>query len=150
MTAQEMEAASVKIGAASFLPIGAVLSFWPLVPVLLKLGSMGDFRGNKLWDYRRHETNRMAFATAEGRQQDDIKRRALTVLRSYTEGGALGRTEIEGPLWALVDVSYASEAVKGACLWFQAAADFTGEEETRLMLCREAYGKIERALRCYL
>ena len=91
----------------------------------------------------------MVFTTAEGRPQDDIRRRALTVLRSCCEG-AVGVDDIEGPLWALVDVSYGSEAVKGACMWFRCAASYGDDEDTRLMLCREAYGKIERALRCYL
>ena len=92
----------------------------------------------------------MAFTTAEGRPQDEIRRRALTVLRSVCEGAAIGEDGIDGPLWALVDVSYGSEAVKGACLWFRCAAGYSDDEDTRLMLCREAYGKIERALRCYL
>ena len=114
------------------------------------LGGMNEFRGNRQWDYRVHETLRMAFATAEGRPQDDIKRRALTVLRSYVDGTGIGADALEGPLWALVDVSYGSEAVKSACLWFKAATGYPDDDETRLMLCREAYGKIERALRCYL
>lgn len=92
----------------------------------------------------------MAFATAEGRPQDEVRHRALTVLRSCCEGAAVGMDDIEGPLWALVDVSYGNEAVAGACLWFRCAASYGEDEETRLMLCREAYGKIERASRCYL
>ena len=114
------------------------------------LGGMDSFRGDRRWDYRQHETNRMAFATADGRPLDDIRRRALTVLRSYCEGAGVGEEGIEGPLWALVDVSHGSEAVKAACLWFRAAAGFDGDEETRLLLCREAYGKIERGLRYFL
>ena len=114
------------------------------------LSGMSEFRGNRQWDYRLHESNHMAFATAEGRPQDDIKRRALTVLRSYINGAAIGQSDTEGPLWALVDVSYGSEAVKAACLWFKAAMGYPDDDETRLMLCREAYEKIERALRCYL
>lgn len=111
---------------------------------------MSEFRGNKLWDYRCHEARNLPFIAAEGRPQDEIRRRALTVLRSYCEGAGVGENGIDGPLWALVDVSYGSEAVKGACTWFRCAASYSADEETRLMLCREAYAKIERASRCYL
>ena len=92
----------------------------------------------------------MPFRTDEGQDLDDIRRRALTVLRSYCEGAGLGPEEIAGPLWALVDVSHGREAVKGACNWFRVAAAYEGDEEVRRACLLEAYSKIERALRCYL
>ncbi len=110
---------------------------------------MSEFRGNRQWDYRLHESLHMAFATAEGRPQEDIKRRALSALQGHMKGEP-GNDGIEGPLWALVDVSYGSEAVKLACLWFKAATSYPDDDGIRLILCQEAYGKIERALRCYL
>lgn len=109
-----------------------------------------DFSGNPLWDYRHHRAARMHFMTDNGERLDDIKRRALTVLRSYCEGAELGTHEIAAPLWALVDVTHKSQAVKGACDWFRAAAAYQENEELRRALLIEAYGKIERALRCYL
>ena len=93
-------------------------------------------------------TSRMWFKTAEGQELDDVKRRALTVLRNVTEGGV--EAEIEEPIWALIDISHGSEAVEGACRWFLAAADYSRDEDVRTVLLREAYGKIERALRFYL
>lgn len=112
---------------------------------------MQNFRGHKLWDYRRHEASRMAFHTDNGERQADVKRRALTVLRSYCEPGAgLGTADLDGPLWALVDVSHGSEAVRSACQWFRVAAAYSEDEELRRVLCTEAYGKVERVLRCYL
>ncbi len=112
---------------------------------------MHGFRGSKQWDYRSHSANRMYFADYNRDMAlDDVRRRALTVLRSYCEGSGLSEGDLEGPLWALVDISHGSQAVRAACLWFKAAATCAEEEEVRRMLCLEAYGKIERALRCYL
>lgn len=109
-----------------------------------------DFSGNPLWDYRHHRAARMHLMTDNGERLDDIKSRALTVLRSYCEGAELGTHEIAAPLWALVDVTHKSQAVKGACDWFRAAAAYQEDEELRRSLLIEAYGKIERALRCFL
>jgi len=110
-----------------------------------------SFRGSKQWDWRRHETSRMWFRTDEGQRLDDVKRRALTVLRSYCEADAgLGEPDLEGPLWALVDVSHGNERVKHACQWFRVAASYSGDEDQRRVCCVEASGWIERALRCYL
>ena len=92
----------------------------------------------------------MAFKTADGSEIDDVKRRALRVLYEHCEAGGCGSAEIDGPLGARVDVSYGSEAVRSACQWYRVAAAYSEDDELREALCREAYGKIERALRCYL
>lgn len=110
-----------------------------------------SFRHSPLWDHRAHPSRSMAFKTAEGQELDDIKRRALRALSEHCQpGGGSGLAEIEGPLWALVDVSHGNERVKNACQWFRVAASYGEDEDTRLVCCMEAYGWIERALRCYL
>lgn len=108
-----------------------------------------SFRGSRQWDYRRHEASRMWFRTDEGQDREDVKRRALTVLRSVAYGSDGAEPGIDGPLWALQDIC-SREELKAACLWFRAAHAFTEDEDARRVLCIEAYGKIERALRCYL
>lgn len=113
------------------------------------MSEMRSFRGSKQWDYRRHETSRMWFKTAEGQERDEVKRRSLTVLRSYAYGTGSGEPDIEGPLWALQDLCQREE-LKSACLWFRAAAAYSDDEEVRQVLCIEAYSKIERAMRGYL
>lgn len=108
-----------------------------------------SFRGSKEWDWRCHEAGRMCFKTAEGQERDDVKRRALAVLRSVAYGSDAAEVGIEGPLWAVQDIN-PGERVKAACLWFRAAAAYSEDEEVRRALCIEAYGQIERSLRCYL
>lgn len=108
-----------------------------------------SFRGSKQWDWRRHETSRMWFKTDEGQDREDVKRRALTVLRSVAYGSDGVEPDFDGPLWALQDICSRDE-LRSACLWFRAAAAYSEDEEVRRVLCIEAYGKIERALRCYL
>lgn len=108
-----------------------------------------DYRGSRLWDYRKHEASRMWFRTDEGQDREDMKRRALTVLRSVAYGGDGAEPSIEGPLWALHDLC-SREQLHAACRWFRAAHAYTEDEEMRQVLLIEAYGWIERALRCYL
>lgn len=116
-------------------------------PVLPERG----FRGSREWDWRCHETSRMWFKTAEGQDRDDVKRRALTVLRNYCEAaGGVGEPDLEGPLWALADLTDGNERVMHACQWFRIALAYSGDEELRRVYCLEAYGWIERALRYYL
>lgn len=75
-----------------------------------------NFRGSRQWDHRRHETSRQWFKMANGDARDDVKRRALTVLRNYCGGGAgVGEPDLKGPLWALADVTGANERVVHAC-----------------------------------
>ena len=112
------------------------------------MSEVRSFRGSKQWDHRRHETARMWFKTDEGQALDDIKRRALTVLRSVAFGEGV-EPDIEGPIWALQD-QCSREELKAACWWFRAAYAYTEDEDMRRMLLIEAYGWIERALRCYL
>ncbi|MGF7213713.1 hypothetical protein GGE65_008363 [Skermanella aerolata] len=109
-----------------------------------------SYRHNPLWDYRVHPSRGMAFRCDEGQDLDDIKRRALRVLYDHSHHGGTGTDGIEGPLWALVDVSHGNERVKNACQWFRVAAAYSDDEEERQACCIEAYGWIERALRCYL
>ena len=110
---------------------------------------MEGFRGNRQWDWRAHPARRKCFTPDEGECRDDVKRRALTVLRSYCSGAGVGENDLDGPIWALLDIS-PSEALRAACLWFKVAVQSGEDEDTRRMLCTEAYGKIERALRCHL
>lgn len=112
------------------------------------MSEVRSFRGSKQWDYRCHETAHMWFKTDNGERLDDIKRRALTVLRSVAYGED-AEPDIEGPLWALQD-QCSREELKAACLWFRAAHAYSEDEDVRRTLCIEAYGKIERALRYYL
>lgn len=109
-----------------------------------------SYRHNPLWDYRAHKSRSMAFRCDEGQDLDDIKRQALHVLYDHSHNGGIGTDGIEGPLWALVDVSHGNERVKNACQWFRVAAAYSHDEEERQACCIEAYGWIERALRCYL
>jgi len=111
---------------------------------------MRSYRGHKLWDYRCHPSRRMAFKTADGSKLDEIKRRALRALYEHCQSGQLGVSEIEGPLWALVDVIHGNERVKHACQWFRIAASYSEDDEMRLVACMKVYGWIERALRCNL
>lgn len=110
-----------------------------------------DFRGNPQWDWRAHPAQAMVFhpGKSEGAIAE-IKRRALTVLRSYCEGAGMSEVDLDGPFWALIDTSYGSEKVAAACRWFRLAAQSGEDEETRRAMCFEAYGKVERATRCYL
>jgi hypothetical protein len=109
-----------------------------------------DFRGSKLWDRRAHPANRMVFADyKEDIAAEDVKRRALAVLWSYWNGRGAGEVELDGPLWALIDLSHQKEAVRTACLWFRVAVQSGEDEDVRRMLCQEAYAWIERGLRCY-
>jgi hypothetical protein len=112
------------------------------------MSEVRGFRRSKQWDYRRHETSRMWFKTDNGERLDDIKRRALNMLRNVAYGDG-AEPDIDGPLWALQD-QCSREELKAACLWLRAAHAYSDDEEVRRKLCIEAYGKIERALRCYL
>ena len=58
----------------------------------------------------------MAFRCDEGQDLDDIKRRALRVLYDHSHNGGTGTDGIEGPLWALVDVSHGNERVKNGLI----------------------------------
>lgn len=108
-----------------------------------------SFRGSKQWDHRQHEARRQWFRTDEGQDRDDVQRRALTTLRSVAYGSDGVEPGIDGPLWALQDLC-SREALRAACGWFRAAHAFTEDEDIRRVLMIEAYGWIERALRCYL
>lgn len=50
-------------------------------------------------------------------------------------------------MWALADLSPYKERVRAACLWFRVVVQSGEDEEVRRMLCQEAYGWIERAMR---
>ena len=107
-----------------------------------------EFRGNSLWDRRAHPASRMVFNIDKDKMiTDDIKHRALGVLRSYCEGRGHGEIDLDGPMWALADLSHRKEAMQAACLWFRVAVQSGEDEEVRRMLCQEAYGWIERAMR---
>ena len=110
---------------------------------------MSGFRGSRQWDYREHDGKNKWFRMNDGQELIDVKHRALTVLRSFAEGAAMSADDLEGPLWALVDVSHGNEKVKSACQWFRVAAAYDDEEQRRIC-CIEAYGWIEKALRIYL
>ena len=58
-------------------------------------------------------------------------------------------SSIEGPIWALNDL-YSREQLRTACRWFRVAHAYTEDEDARRVLMIEAFGWIERALRCYL
>ena len=83
----------------------------------------------------------------DDRSRAEIKKRALAVLHSYCEGHGHGEIDLDGPMWALLDLSHRKEAMQAACLWFRVALQSSEDEEVRRMLCQEAYGWIERAMR---
>ena len=107
-----------------------------------------EFHGDRLWDWRVHPNHRMVFNCEKvDWSRAELKKRALAVLRSYCEGHGHGEIDLDGPMWALADLSPYKERVRAACLWFRVAVQSGEDEEVRRMLCQEAYGWIERAMR---
>ena len=107
-----------------------------------------EFHGSKTWDWRAHPNNRMVFNyEKDDWSRADIQRRALALLWNYVDGRGAGEEELDGPMWALIDLSHRKEAMRAACLWFKVAVQSGEDEEVRRMLALEAYGWITRALR---
>lgn len=110
---------------------------------------MNDYRHSPEWDWTANRGASLPFRSDAGElARQDVKRRAMAALTEATSCGAV--VDVEGPLWALVDLSGGNARVIDAASWFRVAVAYGGNDELRADRCREAHGMMQRALRLYV
>ena len=108
---------------------------------------MSDHRHSPQWDWKASRSNVMAFRSDAGEMaRDAVKVRALAALTEAEHNAAV---DVDGPLWALVDLSGQNARVIDAASWYRVAAAYSEDDELRADRCRAAACMLRRAFRLY-